>query len=394
MYTPCIDLKRIQYYRRKGELDKTLVWTKDIVQSLRDLNTGLTLLQNQLVDEMRSACALFSKLEKNGMPFLHGFKVTGKISFEKEILNELYDVENPTDEQKEIMDKWDSITYYTKDELSAWHLILDSETHDFLPWSKILLNQKRPCHSIVLPKGEKNIDCCSFFSHFVDYNTTFGVQDFAECTIRDFSIDISVLLNYDVSEIKDFNNFITYYGINNDVTRCMIDDRKRHLDMSFRWNEENILKLMNVNNWLWKYTDKLKSYLSDLKAAFTILSETDPHFKYYSIEGQIEYHGSEPNDIASLELQKVLSKQEDFRNWFLSVDEECQEIRDHVHENDDINWNFEVYRHYLTEEQRKVKFHHLMHSLFVDGHVYSFEDVVRMREEDFKVCLEINWSGD
>ena len=31
---------------------------------------------------------------------------------------------------------------------------------------------------------------------------------------------------------------------------------------------------------------------------------------------------------------------------------------------------------------------------FVDDTIYSFEDLVRMREEDFKVCLEINWFGD
>ena len=127
----------------------------------------------------------------------------------------------------------------------------------------------------------------------------------------------------------------------------MIDDRKRHLDMSFQWNDENIRKIMTVNQWIWKCTDKLKSYLSELTAAFKILSETDPHFRYYSIEGQIEYHGSEANDIASIELQKELSKQADFRNWYLSIDDESQEIRDHVHEDDDLNWNFEVYRNHF-----------------------------------------------
>ena len=215
MYTPRIDLKKIQYLNRKGQLDKTLVWTKDIIQNLRDLNAGLTQLQNQLVEEMRSTCDLFSKLEKNGLPFLHGFKVVGKIGFEKEILNQLYEIENPTKEQKDIMEKWDSISYYTKDELNTWKLILDSETQDFMPWSKFLLNQNRPCHSITLPKGEPELECCSFYSHFLDYNVTFGVQDFAECTLKDFYTDVKVMLNYDVNELYESSSNKTYFGINN-----------------------------------------------------------------------------------------------------------------------------------------------------------------------------------
>ena len=59
MYIPRIVLKRFKYFSRKGQLDKTLVWTPDLVQKLRDLNTGLTQMQNQLVEEMRSAYELF-----------------------------------------------------------------------------------------------------------------------------------------------------------------------------------------------------------------------------------------------------------------------------------------------------------------------------------------------
>lgn len=35
-----------------------------------------------------------------------------------------------------------------------------------------------------------------------------------------------------------------------------------------------------------------------------------------------------------------------------------------------------------------------MHTVFVDDNIFSLEDLVRMREEDFKICLEINWFGD
>ena len=38
-----------------------------------------------LIEEIKSAYELFSKIEKNGMSFLHGFKVIGHFAFEKEI---------------------------------------------------------------------------------------------------------------------------------------------------------------------------------------------------------------------------------------------------------------------------------------------------------------------
>ena len=166
------------------------------------------------------------------------------------------------------------------------------------------------------------------------------------------------------------------------------------LNESFEWNKDNIQKILEVNKWLWKYTDELKNELTELKSAFDILSKTDPKFKYYSIEGQIEYHGSEANDIATLELQKELSRRAAFHFWTLSLDENNSEIRDGIHEDEKLNWNFEVFRPNLTEEQQKIKFHYFMHTVFVDDWIYSLEDLIRMQEKDFKVCLEINWFGD
>ena len=89
-----------------------------------------------------------------------------------------------------------------------------------------------------------------------------------------------------------------------------------------------------------------------------------------------------------------MSKFAAFHNWTLGVNNSRQKIIDSIHDDDTLNWNFEVYSPHLSEEQKKVKFHYLMHTLFVDDNIYSFEDLVRMREEDFKICLEINWWPD
>ena len=387
--------KKSKYLKRKDKLDKNFVWTEEAIQNLFALNKDLTLLQKQLAKEVHSAYKLFSKLENNGMPFLNGFKVIGNISFEKEILNELYVLDKPTKAQEKIIAKWENIAYFSSDETDAWQLIFDSEIQDFMPLSKIRLKEKRRCYGIHFPYTyyyDKLL--CSYFAHFIDYNTTLSFEDLASCTIKDFSTVVTVVLNYEVSELHRFSNYPKHNHLDNDIIYNMLNDRQNALDETFVWTSENVQKMLDVNSWIWKRSEELKRYISELNSAFNIFSQSDPDFKYYSIEGQIEYHGSEANDIATLELQKVMCRNASFNYSNLMVDESRQEINNSTNEDERLNWNFEVFRQHLTEEQLKIRFHYFMHALFVDDHIYSYADMVRMREEDFKVCLEINWSGD
>ena len=395
MYNPTyVDKRELKYIKRKERLDNTFEWKNEDLQKIKDLNSDVEKLQEIMIEEINSTYELFSKLEKNGMPFLHGFKVIGKFDFEKEIVEKLYNIENPTKKQKAIIDKWDHISWYSNEEIEAWQLIFDSLTGDFMPLSKTRLNQKESrCWHMNLP-NDLDIEFCSFFSHFLKYNKTFSKKDLTELTVNDFIPVVKVILNYDVNELCAFSSCYPYHNPDSDFVYNMLQDRYMALNESFEWNKDNIQKILEVNKWLWKYTDELKNELTELKSAFDILSKTDPKFKYYSIEGQIEYHGSEANDIATLELQKELSRRAAFHFWTLSLDENNSEIRDGIHEDEKLNWNFEVYRPHLTEEQQNIKFHYFMHTVFVDDWIYSLEDLIRMQEKDFKVCLEINWFGD
>lgn len=389
-----IDKRELKYINRKVRLDNTYEWKDEDIQKIKDLNSDVEKLKEIMIEEIKSTYELFSKLEKNGMSFLHGFKVIGKFDFEKEIVEKLYNIENPTKKQKAIIDKWDHISWYSNEEIEAWQLIFDSLTGDFMPLSKTRLNQKESrCWHMNLP-NEQHIEFCSFFSHFLKYNKTFGKKDLTELTVNDFIPVVKVILNYDVNELSCFSSCYPYHNADSDFVYNMLQDRYMALNENFEWNKDNIQKILEVNKWLWKYTDELKNELTELKSAFDILSKTDPKFKYYSIEGQIEYHGSEANDIATLELQKELSRRAAFHFWTLSLDENNSEIRDGIHEDEKLNWNFEVFRPNLTEEQQKIKFHYFMHTVFVDDWIYSLEDLIRMQEKDFKVCLEINWFGD
>ena len=389
-----IDKKELHYIKRKLQIDPNYVWTKKATQNLRKLNDDLSIMQSELVNNVISAYNLFSNLEKSGLTFLHGFKVIGKIDFEKAIVNELESLEKTTKAQKKIIEKWDEIAHYTADELDACQIIYDSKLNDFMPLSKVRIKQTRLFWGNNFGPNETDIELCSYCNHFFVNNNTITFEDLAECTIKDFSPDIRIILNHNVDEFRTFKNFNAqrdYYGL---IIYDMLNQRQYELNKNFSWNKGNVQKILDVNKWLWQKTDEMKLHINELNSAMNILSITDPNFKYYHIEGQIEYHGSHPNDIATLEIQQQLSRTACFQFYNLSIDEDKQKIDDYNHADENYNWNFEVYRQYLTPEQQKIPFHYLMHSLFIDDNIYSFEDLIRMREEDFKVCLEICWFGD
>ena len=395
MYNPTyVDKRELKYNKRKEKLDNTFEWKNEDIQKLQDLNSDIIKLQDMLIEEIKSAYELFSKIEKNGMSFLHGFKVIGKIVFEKEIVEKLYEIESPTKKQKAIIDKWDNISWYSREEIEAWQLIFDSLIGDFMPLSKARLNQKETRFWNLNIPDDKDLDFCSFLSHFLKFNKTFSNKDLMELTIKDFTPVVKVILNYDVNELSGFSSCYPYHNADSDFIYNMLEDRCRTLNNSFEWNKKNIEKILEVNNWLWKCTNELKKELTELNNAFRLLSETDSKFQYYSIEGQIEYHGSKANDIATMELQRELSRRAAFHFWSLNLDENNSEIRDSIHEDEKLNWNFEVFKPHLSEEQQKIKFHYFMHIVSVDDNIFSMEDLVRMREEDFKGCLEINWFGN
>lgn len=257
-YSSYMDKDALKYFKRKERLDKDFVWSKDIVQKLRKLNIALFDMQNALEQNVKSSYKLFSDLEKSGMSFLHGFKIIGTFTFEKEIVSQLYELGDCSKSQKVIIDKWENIAWYSREEIESWQLVFDSLTEDFMPLSKArLLNNCNYCFKLSLP--EDDIEFCSYLYHFIKYNKTFSRKDISECTIKDFSPEIKLVLNYNVSELNMFSgNFSSRYISGSDFVTSMLEERGHTLSRSFEWSEKNIQKIMDVNSWLWKMTDELK----------------------------------------------------------------------------------------------------------------------------------------
>ena len=215
--------KIIKYSRRKERLNMKFVWTKEAVQNFLTLNSELEKLQVKLEQQMRSVYELFTKLEKSGMAFLHGFKVLGQIDFEKAILNELYELDKPAREQTKLIERWENLQFCSNNVIKAWQLVFDSETADFFPLSKIRLKQKGKCWNFDLPMYG-NIDLCSFLENLIDYDTAFSLEDLAELTIKDFEPVVKVVLNYNTSELEPFfNGFI--FSFHNRISVSVIEIR-------------------------------------------------------------------------------------------------------------------------------------------------------------------------
>lgn len=399
-----------KYYSRKKRLDKGFAWTSEAVQKLRNLNEGLSKIQDTLVEKMREAYEIFSRLEKEGMEFLHGFKVVGWYDFEKSCVTEYYELEEePTKAQEKEYRRWDGIASHSSEILESWRLVLDSETGDFMPLSKI-----RIAHTKWLPlfpdfPKQESITACSFLAHLIENDITFSNRDLIACTPEDFSPVLRIVLNRPVSELYDgfangFRSSSLYRKFPYPIAHMvgdMLEDRHRCVGRkAFEWNEQNIQRILEVNGWLWKRWNEMKRWMKELSAAFKTLAKTNPAFKNYWMEGELVYQGSQATDIATVEMQKAMTC---FADFFLCAPLTCEsdsrrEIDDLQHDDMEakgINWNFEIFREHLSEEQRKIPFHYLMHTLFVDDLIYTFQDLLRMREEDWKNWLTFSfWEDD
>lgn len=142
-----------------------------------------------------------------------------------------------------------------------------------------------------------------------------------------------------------------------------------HLIIVLIWNKKNIEQILKVNNRLWKCTDELKKEQTELNNLFKSSSETEPKFQYYSIEGQIEYHGSEANDIATMELQRELSLRAAFHFWSLNLDENTSQIRDSIHEEKILTGTLKYLNHIFLKNSRISSFiisctHYLLMIIF------------------------------
>lgn len=384
--------ERARYKERKRRLDNSFKWTKKRAANFRALNDALTAMQDKLVAQMRRAAEVFGALEKGECPFLRGFRIVGEIFFEPEICftYEKYDNQDDIPEKlRKEMNKWDFLCFNTESEF--WRLIYDSETGDFLSMSKVLMNMTEDGWLYDFPENADGIKVCSFLHVLHETAPFLTLQDLCVLTEKDFWTRIRVETVAETPEL--YAGQPVLYDYETPVQKLLY---MRHSELergSFEWNEQNIQKILDVNAMLWKRTNEIKRNMTTLAVILSELGKTDPLFAEFDIGAEIHYKTEKPTDIASAEIQRLLTENTRFSFWTLRINSDSWDgtIGDSVHDDDRFNWNFERYRKHLTEEQQKIKFHYFMHFVFIDGCTYTFADLLRMEEEGFvgiyDICL-------
>lgn len=366
-------------------------WTKRTEEAFKKLNFEILQMQSYVQQKMQAVSKEFYSLQ-NDFPFLKGFKVIGQIVFSPKILDDDSDEEirkSWLEKQRKVYEFWDILSRYTNDKL--WQLVFDSSNGDFTPYSKDLMCSDNWCGYLNgLGNGEK-FSVASYLQSLVELNRTITYKDLQKCSIGDFYPFVFVTVNFDDKEIVNFRNY-------NDVVpeyieELLLNRRSKH-NHGFRWSEENIQKILEVNEAVSKKAAFMKSEMSRLHAKFKELGKVNPLFKEFDIDAEIQYQNkTHPTDVADLKMLKALQDSTKFYYYQLHCNEDTEKVTDlwHEHEDEDLNnWNFEVYREHFSEEQKQIPFNYFMHAIFIDDYTYSFEDLIRMREEDFVVCWDIN----
>ena len=383
-----------KYAERREALDNDFEWTQERLKKLCVLNEVLFKKQEELVSQMKKVADLFTRLERDGFDFLHGFKVVGNIEFWETLLDdENLDESELSETEEEELEKW---RFFSEESESRyWSLIFDSDTNDFTPLSKILMANSISKSWIFDLPDENEVKLCSFLIHFYEHISLVSFFDLLDCSKEDFFPHVSVEINCDTVELEEFEiqRLYQHLCVNDSPVSLILEKRQRALDNNFKWSEENIQKMFAVNAIVWKKYDQMEQNIKRLASVFRELSKTDPFFEPWDIDAELRYQSKKPTDIASIEMHKLLYQHTRSFGMDLHLNANIPEesFRDNINRDEHLNWNFEVYAWHFNEEQKKVRFNFFMHTVFIDDHTFSFEDLVRMEEDGFFPRYEITF---
>ena len=254
--------------------------------------------------------------------YLKNFKITGSLSIIKY---------NPT-------------TLYYPGIDNYWYLEYDSSLNDFSPLSKDLLD----------------LDF---------YKDSFGT-------------DIKVFINYEEENIG-----IKINPEQIKMDKEMLLNRRILQNNNFSWSKDNINKFFILNKTFCKMYDFMKSEIQKLYNRFNAYAE-NREIEGFSIFTNIHYQNTQrTNDILDRRTLQIINRcLTDMNEEWLNMSIFNKPIFGCQTEDISLTWNFERFSQFLSEKEKQFRFNPYMRRDLIDGHVFSFEDIIRMKEEDF--CIQ------
>ena len=253
--------------------------------------------------------------------YLKNFKITGSLSIIKY---------NPT-------------TLYYPGIDNYWYLEYDSSLNDFSPLSKDLLD----------------LDF---------YKDSFGT-------------DIKVFINYEEENIG-----IKINPEQIKMDKEMLLNRRTLHNNNFSWSKDNINKFFILNKTFCKMYDFMKSEIQKLYNRFNAYAE-NREIEGFSIFTNIHYQNTQRiNDILDKRTLQIINRcLTDMNEEWLNMSIFNKPIFGCQTEDISLTWNFEKFSQFLSEKEKQFRFNPYMRRDLIDGQMFSFEDIIRMKEEDFSI---------
>lgn len=225
-----------------------------------------------------------------------------------------------------------------------WYLEYDSSLNDFSPLSKDLLD----------------LDF---------YKDSFGT-------------DIKVFINYEEENIG-----IKINPEQIKMDKEMLLNRRTLHNNNFSWSKDNINKFFILNKTFCKMYDFMKSEIQKLYNRFNAYAE-NREIEGFSIFTNIHYQNTQrTNDILDRRTLQIINRcLTDMNEEWLNMSIFNKPIFGCQTEDISLTWNFERFSQFLSEKEKQFRFNPYMRRDLIDGHVFSFEDIIRMKEEDF--CIQ------
>ena len=362
-----------RYFKNYYEYTK---FSEEENEKLEAINQTFLLMQDYLKDRMIIFANLFRKLSKKDFPYLSNFKIIGTIWFYKEDPRVFANFSGTlSEEERKMLDKWKEFHF-----VENWLLEYDSILNDFTPLSKALLQ-----HENFDSMRHKTFSTCSFLSFLINQNQCITYRDLFDLDFfKDgFCTLIKVYVNYDEDDIFSYSDSeqVNY-------EKKILSERKFLYNKSFNWSKSNMSKFVELNKFCSENYNFMESELKKLKKSFIKIANKRI-IESFGIWTNLHYNNtSKATDIADKYILSMIKRQLNNTEEELNIDH----FNDLHMPFDDIciTWNFEDIQNQLSEDQKLYKFNSYMRKTLLDGNIFSFNDIINMKNEDF--C--IRWVFD
>lgn len=185
----------------------------------------------------------------------------------------------------------------------------------------------------------------------------------------------------DSLSISELENIIVSY-IEMDVREYAMKRRSSLINKNFDFSEANVLEILRVNDLLFDKMNEVYNQVLNFKTKIdNLIANGDGDWNDYFLEGSICIQTNDDPLLESLSCN-VSSL------WWVNTRFEDQMKNRSECLMEDMNYDFELFnRPEIRCYNRKFCF--LSHTLFVDNHILSLNEMVRLKEENIKCDIEI-----